>query len=112
MLIREVISEAAPSEQDQLKIVIRRVAKVLNIRTVNIDSAEFKNGKLVSIKLKDGDTIPVPQDWDKKWVKNTDTGSYEKTGTANDDSAPSTTTTSSNDPKDQSLWGKIKQKFQ
>lgn len=84
MFIRE-LTEAKPqiSDEDKLRITIRRAADILNIRTSNIDSAEFKQGRLVAIKLKDGGSIPVPPDWDKKWVKNPETDKWEKTGTNN-----------------------------
>ena len=105
MFIRE-ITEAKPqfSDEDKLRITIRRAADALNIRTANIDSAEFKQGKLVAIKLKDGGSIPVPPDWDKKWVKNPESDKWEKTGTNEPAQQPST---NQKDKKEPSLWDRL-----
>lgn len=82
MFIRELFENSGTlSPEEKLKAIIRNAADALNIRTANIDSAEFKQGRLVAIKLKDGGSIPVPPDWDKKWVKDPETDKWEKTGT-------------------------------
>jgi hypothetical protein len=103
MFIRELFEDKPQfSDEDKLRITIRSAADALNIRTANIDSAEFKQGKLVAIKLKDGGSIPVPPDWDKKWVKNSETDRWEKTGT----NEPKSQT--ANEPKkDPSLWDRL-----
>lgn len=109
MFIRE-LTEAKPqiSDEDKLRITIRRAADILNIRTANIDSAEFKQGRLVAIKLKDGGSIPVPPDWDKKWIKDPETDKWEKTGT---NKPTNTSPTQTKNPDSPSFLDRIKNIF-